>query len=498
MKRFLAASALACAANASPAATTVLPPLIHFCALNCVTLQLRGENQYVVLTRYSWQPPDYQSVWTVKRFTPELVEIHRHDWTSIPAPRSLDLDYQAQISPDGNALVDITTNGKSVPPARMTWGTALGMTPGDNAERDRNAADAAAAATVAAAMPALPPRVAIAPQADADVPAPATKRRVRSTSGVTGVPKWMKSCMELAGISGCLVWVFDGDRGLGVSSRGHQVVELTVSSFTKDSVVISMTDRKTVEATFTGKLSGGGIAGTLQTKQGSQLLTGKWTATFLQDVPFAQAPITMVGAVDGYAAPCDTSDPRWRDPAGAFDKAIAAIDSGDVATGVCWSYVAAMLGDSKAQTSYGYDLTVGRGVAKDPTQAFMWTQLAALQGESTAEANLVGMYEHGRGVEQDYDKTDYWVEQHARSDDVIRNGGALKQLVTTWVLGTHFDNAVQCAADPDYARHKGLDCNAERAALDADDEARLDAQAASERAAECHQVAIDHPYRACH
>ena len=70
----------------------------------------------------------------------------------------------------------------------------------------------------------------------------------------------------------------------------------------------------------------------------------------------------------------------------------------------CWAYVGALQGNAMAQDTYGYELIVGLGVAKDPQAAYEWTKKAADQGDQNARQNLRRMYTIGFGVAPDADK----------------------------------------------------------------------------------------------
>jgi len=118
---------LLCAAQ-----TPSLPQEMRYCSVSCVTLKLQGDNRYVVTTRKDGDPPNFQSVWTVEKFTPELVILNRHDTPNPTNPAGLngwDLVYRGQISPEGNRLINVTINDIMEPNVWLVWGSRLNDTP---------------------------------------------------------------------------------------------------------------------------------------------------------------------------------------------------------------------------------------------------------------------------------------------------------------------------------------------------------------------------------
>jgi hypothetical protein len=124
------------------AASVSLPPVMHFCALNCMTLTL-DRGRYVASPRYSIRlgqwipvtgPQDSSSTWIVESFKTESVVLRRHD-SAVPATGLGDFDavYTGRISKEGNSLVFTGANAGSL---RLAWGTALNTVPGSNCERD--------------------------------------------------------------------------------------------------------------------------------------------------------------------------------------------------------------------------------------------------------------------------------------------------------------------------------------------------------------------------
>jgi hypothetical protein len=111
--------------------TNAIPPdVLHFCWTNCFTLNLdKGIYRRVDGT---------DETWTIERFTPDAVILHRHDAPATWNNHSADVTYQGQFV-DGR-LINATVNGLPVPEINMAWGAALHSVPGSNTERDRRQA----------------------------------------------------------------------------------------------------------------------------------------------------------------------------------------------------------------------------------------------------------------------------------------------------------------------------------------------------------------------
>lgn len=103
------------------------PHEMHFCWTNCFTLTF--ENGVYSRTDGS------DETWTVERFTPETLVLHRRDVPAAWNGFSADVVYQGQVSND--RLISVTVNGNPVPDINLAWGFALETLPGSNAERDR-------------------------------------------------------------------------------------------------------------------------------------------------------------------------------------------------------------------------------------------------------------------------------------------------------------------------------------------------------------------------
>ena len=120
-------AALAVAAAPAFPATPVPPPVIHFCAANCFTLLLR-DGQYV-------REDGTSETWTIERFLPDDVVLHRHDPPMPWNGGKTDVVYSGRDVND--RLDDIRVEGQPAPSNwSMAWGEALSTVPGNNAERD--------------------------------------------------------------------------------------------------------------------------------------------------------------------------------------------------------------------------------------------------------------------------------------------------------------------------------------------------------------------------
>jgi hypothetical protein len=112
-----------------------LPPVMHFCDVNCITLQ-RENGRYVNRTTDAFVDPNYSDTWTVESFTRESVVFQR----TVTGKFHFQVTYRGQISNDGNSLINAANpfHGLGQPTNIMlAWGGSLNTVPGSNAERDR-------------------------------------------------------------------------------------------------------------------------------------------------------------------------------------------------------------------------------------------------------------------------------------------------------------------------------------------------------------------------
>jgi hypothetical protein len=126
------------------------PQEMHFCWANCFTL---------VFDNGVYRRTDgTDETWTVERFTPATVVLHRHDVPAAWNGFSADVVYQGQVLND--RMTSVTVNRNPVADITLAWGFALETLPGSNAERDRRQsaqAQAQAQAQTLAVHSELPP-----------------------------------------------------------------------------------------------------------------------------------------------------------------------------------------------------------------------------------------------------------------------------------------------------------------------------------------------------
>jgi hypothetical protein len=114
------------------------PDLVHFCWTNCFTLSF-ADGLYK-------RTDGSEETWSVERFTPASVVLHRHDVPAEWNGFSADVIYQGQVS--NERLINISVGGHPVPDINMAWGAALGTLPGSNAERDQSLSPAGVASAI--------------------------------------------------------------------------------------------------------------------------------------------------------------------------------------------------------------------------------------------------------------------------------------------------------------------------------------------------------------
>ena len=122
---------------ASAPPPTPLPHEIHFCGANCFTLTWKSDHYSIT----SPEPPGFTSTWMVERFTRFAVVLRRHDSPTPYNPNGLNITYRAQITGNGESLVNVTEDlpngGRGPNPAiRAAWGAHLDTVPGSNEDRD--------------------------------------------------------------------------------------------------------------------------------------------------------------------------------------------------------------------------------------------------------------------------------------------------------------------------------------------------------------------------
>jgi TPR repeat protein len=108
------------------------------------------------------------------------------------------------------------------------------------------------------------------------------------------------------------------------------------------------------------------------------------------------------------AAPTDPDSARIH-----FKEGQRAYGSADYAKAYSEWKPLADAGQPDAQAGLGLLYVLGRGVARDDTQAVLWFRRAAEQGHVWAESNLGFMYETGRGVAKDDREAVRWYQRSA-------------------------------------------------------------------------------------
>jgi hypothetical protein len=95
--------------------------------------------------------------------------------------------------------------------------------------------------------------------------------------------------------------------------------------------------------------------------------------------------------------PCSTSNPLHVSADGAIAREkVALAAKADVPT-ACWSYIAALTGDTYSLYAAGYLLRRGIGAEKDLTLAFHFMEHSAFQGNYQAQLEAAEMAERGEG-----------------------------------------------------------------------------------------------------
>ena len=112
-----------------------LPSMMHFCDVNCTTLQLK-DGRYESSQTNNRYDPNWTDIWTVESFTPASVVLHRTETGNYPFSNVV---IRGRMSPDKNSLVDAVNpfHGPGQPRTiKLAWGSALDTVPGSNAERN--------------------------------------------------------------------------------------------------------------------------------------------------------------------------------------------------------------------------------------------------------------------------------------------------------------------------------------------------------------------------
>ena len=84
-----------------------------------------------------------------------------------------------------------------------------------------------------------------------------------------------------------------------------------------------------------------------------------------------------------------------------------------------WFQRAAEQGNADAQHNLAYNYYMGKGVPRNPSEAFKWDRRAAESGSRLAMNSLALAYEAGEGVTQDNAEAQRWLERAARARDGV-------------------------------------------------------------------------------
>ncbi len=98
-------------------------------------------------------------------------------------------------------------------------------------------------------------------------------------------------------------------------------------------------------------------------------------------------------------------------------------------------------GDAKAQYAIGEMYEKGRGIERNPRQAFSWYSKATQKGNMKAEYKLGVAYLNGNGIRKNYQKAHNWLKKSS-------NKGYVR---AQYYLGTLYENGLGTAQDLDKA-----------------------------------------------
>ena len=379
-------------------AAPALPVQMHFCAANCMTLELR-DGHYEVTTRFPWNPPNFTSVWEVVRFDQESFVLHRRDsGNRFNGFKGGEATIAGRIV-NGDSLVDITVNAHPDPSMRLSWGDALDATPGSNAERDQRLAGKP------------PPSPAPSPPGVTAQPVvPPTLGTPDGPAVVTTVPARLKVCGDESGIDACAVWnwtgyAYDAEPG----SPAMRTVEL--DAWRTEGVVLreSAETGATYDVLYSGHIdSHGEVSGPL-----TIYAPGEGGASGVRPIATARWIATPVTAPATAYQPCTPGMASSESGSKANEWAEAAAKAGDLVASDCWHALAARQGNGRSQFALGHALLIGWGIERNPQLAFFWLDQAAQHGHYQACLYLAGMYDEGIGVTRDPAKAAKWRDEAA-------------------------------------------------------------------------------------
>ena len=390
-----------CLLSAAQTSNQPLPPVMHFCAYNCMTLILQ-DGHYVVTAESGVKMKDGRTVtgtWTVESFSTDSVILRRVDATGFTGV------YKGQISKDGNRLVNITLDGHRDPKMRLTWGTALNETPGSNAERDRmltsqGTPGPSSTAPSAVQQPGVDGKSGQETSGGANSPVTASDV-ISSYAGKTALgeaflnsvnpyidhrpfgadrPTRLAECENThCNDDGMALWNFHGKRGTSLWT--FSVAKLDVVSFDGVNIVIHRVDlpgtySAGMTAVYTGKLKGSRFDGTViwdWPAQWGKPVSSPWYATVL--------PVPIDEEVADWEFNCIPVPNHPESIQFPMNAAAYYMAKKDMSQAFCWEQDAAIgRGDARAAHDLAVFYAKGDGVPQNIERAWKWTQIANNNG----------------------------------------------------------------------------------------------------------------------
>jgi hypothetical protein len=179
-----------------------------------------------------------------------------------------------------------------------------------------------------------------------------------------------------------------------------RVVELSIRQtestiFVKDMNDASRTFLKVIlEAAYSGHDTFGGLVFPGSDQEAKVTLTSKDPDTIVMTPGWTYHRHSPPALND---IPCSTAKPPHVSADGAIAREKVAIVAKAAEQAACWSYIAALTGDTDSLYAAGYFLRRGIGVEKDLTLAYHFMQHSALQGNYQAQLEAAEMAERGEG-----------------------------------------------------------------------------------------------------
>ena len=127
-------------------------------------------------------------------------------------------------------------------------------------------------------------------------------------------------------------------------------------------------------------------------------------------------------------------------PDSQYRLGLAFLEKSEDHEGFGWLLMSAEGGNAAAQDAIGLMYEMGRGVAKNETEAARWYEKSAEQGFPDGEVNLGYLLALGKGVKRDYGKAAEWF-RHAAEGGYLEGKSSL-----AWLLATCPDDGVRDGA----------------------------------------------------